>query len=69
MTALQMVDRYGTRQGRACETCAALCPRSAPPKAHSRNQKALTTFTCTKSWPGREPWSVLAPACGAFEEA
>lgn len=68
MTALQMVDRYGSRPGRTCETCAALCPRSAPPKEKSRNQKALTTFTCTRSG-GREPWSVLAPACGAFEEA
>jgi len=62
----EMLRRHGRRLAAGtCERCAHL-RATAGPRPEDRQHRPLTTFACDRDGSGT-PWSVLAPACGAFE--
>lgn len=66
---VRMIDRFGGRgpEGLRCGDCAALQPTATgdqPP--HPGRMRPFTTFVCARA-ETPTAWSVLWPACGAFQ--
>jgi len=69
MTYVRMIERFDVLvpEGPRCGDCAALQATATQPQpVHAGRGAAFTTFTCARAETSAT-WSVLWPACGAFQ--